>query len=153
MRPGATLRKVASGPEVVPERFVGTWERRADEEVPDTPTDLYNERLVITQGPIGAPVLRLEQSNPELDEETGERTGRTLTCASTGVLAGSGDLLLVGPMQLDADASDRECRQNSLNAAPSSPGVLRVERVDGKERLLSAPFGEDTSYAVFARKY
>ncbi|WP_236246223.1 serine/threonine-protein kinase [Streptomyces sp. CC210A] len=149
----ATLRKVESGPEVVPDRFVGTWERKAEEEVPDTPPDLYDERLVITQGPIGAPVLRLVQSNPELDEETGERTGRTLTCASTGVLAGSGDLVLVGPLQLDADASDRECRQNSLNAAPSSPGVLRVERVDGEERLLSAPFGEDTSYAVFARKY
>lgn len=147
----ATLRKVRAGDQTLSAGFSGVWERRAQEENPETPPDLFNERITLTRGPVGADFLRLEQTNPELDGETGERTGRLLNCTSTGILAAAGDVVVVGHLQLDEEASDRRCEPNSLSAVPSQALTLRLERKDLGDRLVVVPFGEDTEPSLFAR--
>ncbi|MFD4143846.1 serine/threonine-protein kinase [Streptomyces sp. NPDC058572] len=127
----STFRKSKSGPDIVPATFVGVWQE--DESGPEWgpgQADLFDRRVTITQGPVGAPLVRFDNTNPRTDEETGEPTGGSFHCAGTAVLAGVGTYLVAGPSTLDEAASDSECVES-----PASQ-YLRVDRFEGKERLL-----------------
>ncbi|TDF44868.1 serine/threonine protein kinase [Streptomyces sp. WAC05374] len=142
----ATFRKARSGPAVVPEAFLGHWKDVPNPDVSDPQQDLYSHEVIITQGPVGAPLVRFEQSFPRTDEETGEVLSGTVNCAETAVLGGAGNLLVLGPATVDAAASDREC------TASGSSNNLRIQRVQGKDRLLVYGMNADGEPGEFSKE-
>ncbi|MEV3990003.1 serine/threonine-protein kinase [Streptomyces sp. NPDC049837] len=142
----ATFRKARSGPSVVPKEFLGHWKDVPNPDVSDPHQDLYSHEVIITQGPVGAPLVRFEQSFPQTDEETGEPLSGTVNCAETAVLGGAGNLLVLGPATVDAAASDRECTASGASVN------LRVQRVDGKDRLLVYGMDADGEPGEFSKE-
>ncbi|QGV79408.1 serine/threonine-protein kinase [Streptomyces ficellus] len=144
----ATFRRARSGPEAVPAALVGHWDDVPHPDVADPNQDLYSHEVIITQGPVGAPLVRFEQSFPLTDEETGEPLpgGDTVNCASTAVLGGAGTLLVVGPATPDTAASDRAC---SPSGASSN---LRIQRVGGEDRLLLYGMDADGEPGEFSKE-
>ncbi|MFF8844928.1 serine/threonine-protein kinase [Streptomyces sp. NPDC015127] len=143
----ATFRRTASGPEAVPARFLGTWtEDESGAEWGPGQAELFERRVTVTQGPVGSAVVRFETTTPRTDETTGEPTGGTFQCASTAVLGGIGNLLVLGPPTSDEQASDPECTPDT------SSQNLRTDRFEGEERLLVYGMSADGEPGVYLRK-
>ncbi|MFF3288835.1 serine/threonine-protein kinase [Streptomyces sp. NPDC003023] len=143
----ATFHRSKSGPKALPPAFVGYWKQKFD--VLDAPPGYEDPRtfeMTVTQGPVGAPLVRFTENYPRTDDETGEETGDSVNCASTAVLGGVGDLVIVGPPTLDPGQSDPEC-----SPAGSSQN-LRIDRFEGKERLLMYGMSADGEPAEYFRK-
>ncbi|MFI6105917.1 serine/threonine-protein kinase [Streptomyces sp. NPDC051310] len=127
----ATFRKVRTASDIVPKAFLGTWKQAPHPEVPEAERDLYTSEITISQGPVGAPLVHFSDSYPKTDEGTGEPAGGSLNCASTALLGGAGNLVIIGPPTLDT-GSDAGCEEYGAGASQS----LRVDRFEGKDRLL-----------------
>ncbi|MER6613533.1 serine/threonine-protein kinase [Streptomyces xantholiticus] len=142
-----TFHRSKSGPRTVPPAFVGHWQQKFD--VLDAPPDYEDPRtfeMTVTQGPVGAPLVRFTENYPRTDDETGEQTGDMVNCASTAVLGGVGDLVILGPPTLDPGQSDPEC------SPAGSAQNLRIDRFEGKERLLMYGMSADGEPAEYFRK-
>ncbi|MGX6742679.1 serine/threonine-protein kinase [Streptomyces peucetius] len=143
----ATFHRSKNGPRTVPPAFVGHWQQKFD--VLDAPPDYEDPRtfeMTVTQGPVGAPLVRFTENYPRTDDETGEQTGDMVNCASTAVLGGVGDLVILGPPTLDPGQSDPEC------SPAGSAQNLRIDRFEGKERLLMYGMSADGEPAEYFRK-
>ncbi|MGN9791872.1 serine/threonine-protein kinase [Streptomyces sp. OZ13] len=142
----ATFHRSKNGPKAVPSAFVGHWRQKFD--VLDAPPDYEESRsfeMTVTQGPVGAPLVRFSENYPRTDEETGEETGDLVHCESTAVLGGVGDLVVLGPPQ-PAEGSDPECTPSG------SAQNLRTDRFEGKERLLMYGMSADGEPAEYVRR-
>ncbi|MFE7775313.1 serine/threonine-protein kinase [Streptomyces sp. NPDC057445] len=126
----ASFRRTRTGPQAVPTGFVGTWKQRFDEISAGDQAELWDNTVTVTQGPVGAPLVRIHESRPETDDTTGRPTGDTVNCSYTAVLGGVGNMLITGPPTLDISASTDGC------SPPGASQSLRVDRFEGKERLL-----------------
>ncbi|MEX0169753.1 serine/threonine-protein kinase [Streptomyces sp. LMG1-1-1.1] len=135
----ATFRKAPSGPAVVPARFLGHWSRIPAPEVYGKEDDRYTSEVTITQGPVGAPVISVIDGYPRTID--GVTTTEDWSCGTTAVLAGVGDMLVLGPSTRDATAWDRECQEGLSR-------FLVVDKLNGKDRLLAYPMldGEPNEY-------
>ncbi|MFJ2058603.1 serine/threonine-protein kinase [Streptomyces sp. NPDC087908] len=135
----ATFRKAPTGTEVVPARFLGTWSRIPAPEVYGENDDRYTSQVTITQGPVGSPVISVLDGYPRTVD--GVLLDEDWSCGTTAVLAGVGNLLVVGPATRDTNAWDRECREGLSR-------YLRVDKLNGKDRLLVYPMldGEPNEY-------
>jgi hypothetical protein len=143
----ATFHRSRSGPKAVPAAFVGYWKQRFD--VLDAPAGYEDSRafeMTVTQGPVGAPLVRLTESYPRTDDDTGEETGTVVNCASTAVLGGVGDLVVIGPPTPDPGQSDPECSPSG------SSQNLRIDRFEGRERLLMYGMSADGEPAEYYRR-
>ncbi|MFI9119464.1 protein kinase [Streptomyces bikiniensis] len=127
----ATFRKAPTGTSVVPARFLGEWQNVPRPEVYGDQDGRYGTWVTVTQGPVGTRVVRFRDVFPRLDEE-GAPTPETVSCGSTAVLGGSGNLLVVGPQVRDQGAWDPECAENGSS-------YLQVVRGKGEDRLLVYP--------------
>ncbi|GGW54837.1 serine/threonine-protein kinase [Streptomyces xantholiticus] len=142
----ATFHRSKNGPRALPPAFVGHWQQKFG--VLDAPPDHEDPRtfeMTVTQGPVGAPLVRFTENYPRTDDETGEQTGDLVHCESTAVLGGVGDLLVLGPPQLEP-GSDPECSPSG------SAQNLRIDRFEGKERLLMYGMSADGEPAEYFRK-
>jgi predicted Ser/Thr protein kinase len=142
----ATFHRSKNGPKAVPSAFVGHWRQKFD--VLDAPPDYEDPRsfeMTVTQGPVGAPLVRFSENYPRTDDETGEETGGLVHCESTAVLGGVGDLVVLGPPQLE-EGSDPECTPSE------SAQNLRADRFEGKERLLMYGMSADGEPAEYVRR-
>ncbi|MFB6530415.1 serine/threonine-protein kinase [Streptomyces sp. NPDC056399] len=135
----ATFRKAPTGTEVVPARFLGRWTRIPAPEVYGENDDRYTSQVTITQGPVGAPVLSVLDGFPRTVD--GVLLDEDWSCGTTAVLAGVGNLLIVGPATRDTNAWDRECQEGLSR-------YLLVDKLNGKDRLLVYPMldGEPNEY-------
>ncbi|WP_442817422.1 serine/threonine-protein kinase [Streptomyces sp. NBC_01216] len=138
----ATFRRVRSGADIVPAGFLGVWKSRQDPLVYGDNADRYGDEVTVSQGPVGAPLVRVRHSFPRLDDQGG-LTPDTVTCTTTALLGGAGGLLVTGPQTRDSDDWDPECGE-----APSQ--YLRLDRSQGEERLLMSPM-TDSDAAPFHR--
>ncbi|WP_351234900.1 serine/threonine-protein kinase [Streptomyces sp. NPDC002133] len=125
----ATFRRAKTGPQVVPAELVGRWKQHFDEISGGDQGETFNNTVTITQGPVGAPLVRFENSYPRTDPDTGQPVDGTVNCASTAVLGGAGGPLIIGPQTPDSGSWDPEC-------SPLPAQYLRADRFQGKERLL-----------------
>ncbi|MEU8525154.1 MULTISPECIES: serine/threonine-protein kinase [Streptomyces] len=140
----ATFRKARTGTDVVPAAFLGRWKQVPLAGTASADADRYDYRLTITQGPVGAQLVRLEQSNPRTDSE-GNLTGESYACHTTAVLGGTSPYLILGPEIRDPENWDaKDCAENGASN-------LRIERVDGKERLFVYSMQGDSEPGEFAR--
>ncbi|MFD3941329.1 serine/threonine-protein kinase [Streptomyces sp. NPDC058579] len=137
----ATFRKARTGTAIVPASYVGSWKMENDPLIYGENVDRYSDEVTITQGPIGAPVLRMQRGFPRLDDEGG-LTADTVTCTFTSLLAAAGPPLVIAPGTADVDASDRDCERVGTG------GYVTVDRFKGRERLLVYPMldGEPGEY-------
>ncbi|MEU4268090.1 serine/threonine-protein kinase [Streptomyces sp. NPDC026092] len=137
----ATFRKARTGTAIVPASYVGSWKMENDPLIYGENVDRYSDEVTITQGPIGAPVLRMQRGFPRLDDEGG-LTADTVTCTFTSLLAAAGPPLVIAPGTADVDASDRDCERVGTG------GYVTVDRFKGRERLLVHPMldGEPGEY-------
>ncbi|WP_435969243.1 serine/threonine-protein kinase [Streptomyces sp. Qhu_M48] len=135
----ATFRKAPTGTEVVPARYLGRWSRIPAPEVYGENDDRYTSQVTITQGPVGAPVVGVVNGYPRTVD--GVPTSEDWYCGTTAVLAGVGNLLIIGPTTRDGNAWDRECQEGLA-------GYLLVDKLKGKDRLLMYPMldGEPNEY-------
>ncbi|MFF8834233.1 serine/threonine-protein kinase [Streptomyces sp. NPDC015130] len=127
----ATFRKAPTGTAVVPARFLGRWRSKPMTEIYGDNDDRYRTEVTVTQGPIGTPVVRITDVFPRMNE-AGELTPDVVSCASTSVLAGVGDFLVIGPQVKEPGNTDSECPENGSS-------YVVVDRWEGKERLLVYP--------------
>ncbi|MFC8290140.1 protein kinase [Streptomyces sp. NPDC057242] len=136
----ATFRKAPTGTSVVPARFLGEWQNVPRPEVHGDLDGRYGTWVTVTQGPVGTRVVRFRDVFPRTDEE-GSPTAGTVSCGSSAVLGGSGNLLVVGPQVRDQAAWDPECAENGSS-------YLGIVRWKGEERLLVYPMldGEPGEY-------
>ncbi|MFF9013515.1 serine/threonine-protein kinase [Streptomyces sp. NPDC014870] len=137
----ATFRKARTGTAMVPAAFVGSWKMENDPLIYGENADRYSDEVTITQGPIGAPVLRTQRSFPRLDDQ-GAPMSDSVTCTFTSLLASAGPPLVISPGTADLDASDRDCERVGTG------GYVTVDRFKGRERLLVYPMldGEPGEY-------
>ncbi|MGW6392290.1 serine/threonine-protein kinase [Streptomyces sp. NPDC055103] len=135
----ATYRKAPSGPAVVPARFLGHWSRIPAPEMYGAEDERYTSEVTITQGPVGAPVISVIDGYPRTVD--GVTTTEDWACGTTAVLAGAGDMLVLGPGTRDTTAWDRECQEGLSRFAV-------VDKLKGKDRLLIYPMldGEPNEY-------
>ncbi|MER5961005.1 serine/threonine-protein kinase [Streptomyces sp. NPDC002057] len=135
----ATFRKAPTGTEVVPARYLGRWSRIPAPEVYGENDDRYTSQVTITQGPVGATVVGVINGYPRTVD--GVPTSEDWYCGTTAVLAGVGNLLIIGPTTRDTTAWDRECQEGLA-------GYLLVDKLKGKDRLLMYPMldGEPNEY-------
>ncbi|MFE5513180.1 serine/threonine-protein kinase [Streptomyces sp. NPDC056529] len=136
----ATFRKAPTGTSVVPARFLGEWQNIPRPEVYGDQDGRYGTWVTVTQGPVGTRVVRFQDVFPRTDEEGGTTAG-TVSCGSTAVLGGSGNLLVIGPQVRDQTAWDPECAENGSS-------YLGIVKWKGEERLLVHPMldGEPGEY-------
>ncbi|MEU3691017.1 serine/threonine-protein kinase [Streptomyces narbonensis] len=127
----ATFRKAPTGTAVVPARYLGRWRSKPMTEVYGDNDDRYRTEVTVTQGPIGTPVVRITDVFPRTND-AGEITTGVVSCASTSVLAGVGDLLVIGPQVKEPGNTDSECPENGSS-------YVAVDTWEGKERLLVYP--------------
>ncbi|WP_406059693.1 serine/threonine protein kinase [Streptomyces sp. NBC_01077] len=135
----ATFRKAPTGTEVVPARYLGRWSRIPAPEIYGENDDRYTSQVTITQGPVGAPVVSTLDGYPRTVD--GVLMDEDWSCGTTAVLAGVGNLLIVGPATRDTNAWDRECQEGLSR-------YLLVDKLNGKDRLLVYPMldGEPNEY-------
>ncbi|MFF0424105.1 serine/threonine-protein kinase [Streptomyces sp. NPDC004520] len=138
----ATFQRVKAGANVVPAAYVGTW-KQAPDTITQPEPDRWSYRVTITQGPVGAPLVRYEQSYPRADAE-GNYLSDDVDCASTAVVGGAGTLLVIGPETRDPDTWDPDCAENGS-------GNLRIVRYKGQERLQVYGMSADGEPAEFVR--
>ncbi|MFE2011821.1 serine/threonine-protein kinase [Streptomyces sp. NPDC059491] len=137
-----TFRRVEAGTDVVPAAYVGTWKQAPDTLTQPQP-DRWSYRLIVTQGPVGAPLVRFEQSYPRMDDQ-GNLLADDVDCASTAIVGGAGSLLVIGPETRDPDTWDSDCAENGSSN-------LRIVRYQGKERLQVYGMSADGEPAEFVR--
>ncbi|MGW1464597.1 serine/threonine-protein kinase [Streptomyces sp. NPDC002308] len=139
----SVFRRAASGPRAVPAAFLGYWKRAPVLEHGPRERRPYRYDLTVTQGPVGAPLIRYVSRAPKLDPDTGLPTVGPVACASAAVVGGAGELLVAGPDMLSAaDRSDPDCFSNGSQ-------YLRIDTFEGHERLLvhgMGAGGEPTAY-------
>ncbi|MFF8383907.1 protein kinase [Streptomyces kanasensis] len=140
-----TLRRVRSGPEVVPAKLVGDWKRIPFTELPPGQEDLYGSEITLSQGPVGAPLVRMRDTHPVLDDETALPTSGTVTCYRTAVVGAVGDVVVLGPPQLDEEQSDKDCERWTDSQS------LRITRVGGKEMLHTYSMAADGEPGEYVR--
>ncbi|MFH8713786.1 serine/threonine-protein kinase [Streptomyces zaomyceticus] len=135
----ATFRKAPTGTAVVPARFLGRWSRIPAPEVYGENDERYTSQVTITQGPVGTPLVGVINGYPRVVD--GVPTDEDWSCGLTSVLAGVGNLLIIGPHTRDTNAWDRECQEGMS-------GYIAVDRLNGKDRLLVYPMldGEPNEY-------
>ncbi|MEU4063276.1 serine/threonine-protein kinase [Streptomyces wedmorensis] len=135
----ATFRKAPSGPAVVPAKFLGHWSRIPAPEIYGKDDERHTSEVTITQGPVGAPVISVIDGYPRTID--GVTTSEDWACGTTAVLAGVGDMLILGPSTRDTTAWDRECQEGLSRHAV-------VDKLNGKDRLLLYPMldGEPNEY-------
>ncbi|MFC9591936.1 serine/threonine-protein kinase [Streptomyces sp. NPDC056944] len=138
----STFRRVEAGTDVVPAAYVGTWKQAPDTMTQPDP-DRWSYRLIVTQGPVGAPLVRFEQSYPRMDDQ-GNALTEDIDCAATALVGGAGSLLVIGPETRDPDSWDPDCVENGS-------GNLRIVRYKGKERLQLYGMSADGEPAEFVR--
>ncbi|MER7914018.1 serine/threonine-protein kinase [Streptomyces sp. NPDC096068] len=127
----ATFRKAPTGTSVVPARFLGEWQNVPRPEVYGDQDGRYGTWVTVTQGPVGTRVIRFRDVFPRTDED-GAPTPETISCGSTAVLGGTGNLLVIGPQVRDPAAWDSECAENGS-------GYLQIVKWKGQDRLLVYP--------------
>ncbi|MFJ7063969.1 serine/threonine-protein kinase [Streptomyces sp. NPDC101115] len=137
-----TFQRVPSGPAVVPAALVGTWKQSQDQ-VTQPEADRYTYQLTVTQGPVGAPLVRFDQSFPRTDKD-GNTTSQDVRCVATAVVGGAGNLLVIGPEVRDPETWDPECAENGS-------GNLRIVRYQGKELLHLYGMAADGEPGEFVR--
>ncbi|WP_426364636.1 serine/threonine-protein kinase [Streptomyces sp. E-08] len=138
----STFRRVEAGTDVVPAAYVGTWKQAPDTLTQPDP-DRWSYRLIVTQGPVGAPLVRFEQSYPRMDDQ-GNALAEDIDCAATALVGGAGSLLVIGPETRDPAGWDPDCVENGS-------GNLRIVRYKGKERLQLYGMSGDGEPAEFVR--
>lgn len=124
----STFQRVRTGAAVVPAALLGTWDQEPLAGPPPGGADRWVNRLTVTQGPVGAPLVRVEQSYPRTDAD-GNPTADNINCTATAVVGGAGPLLVVGPQTRDPDVWDPDCVEDGSTN-------LRIVRYEGKDRLL-----------------
>ncbi|MCX5391639.1 serine/threonine-protein kinase [Streptomyces sp. NBC_00094] len=127
----ATFRKAPTGTTVVPARFLGRWRSKPMPEIYGDTDDRFTTEVTVSQGPIGTPLVRITDVFPRTDAE-GQMTSDVVSCSSTAVLAGVGDLLVIGPQVSDAGTLDPECPENGSS-------YLVVDKWKGKDLLRVYP--------------
>ncbi|MFI6419569.1 serine/threonine-protein kinase [Streptomyces sp. NPDC050842] len=127
----ATFRKAPTGTAVIPARFLGRWRSKPMPEIYGANDDRFRTEVTVSQGPIGTQLVRFTDVFPRMND-AGEITTDIVSCGSTAVLAGVGDLLVVGPQAKDAGSSDAECPE-------AGSSYLVVDKWEGKDRLLVYP--------------
>ncbi|MET9671915.1 serine/threonine-protein kinase [Streptomyces sp. NPDC006482] len=127
----ATFRKAPTGTAVVPARFLGRWRSKPMPEVYGDKDDRFTTEVTVSQGPIGTALVRITDVFPRTDAE-GQMTSDVVSCSSTAVLAGVGNLLVIGPQVSDKGALDPECPENGSS-------YLAVDKWEGKDLLLVYP--------------
>ncbi|MFF0555555.1 protein kinase [Streptomyces sp. NPDC004266] len=138
----STFQRVKAGPDVVPAAYLGTW-KQAPDTVTQPEPDRWSYRITITQGPVGAPLVRFEQSYPRMDDQ-GNLLADDVDCATTAVVGGAGSLLVIGPETRDPDSWDPGCAENGSSN-------LRLVHWQGKERLQVYGMTADGEPAEFVR--
>ncbi|MER7620645.1 serine/threonine-protein kinase [Streptomyces sp. NPDC126503] len=138
----ATFRKVPAGPEVVPAAYLGSWRTEANTDVYGPQAERWSQELTVTQGPVGAPLVRHHTSSPRLSED-GTVTADVVNCTATAVLAGAGTTLVLSPQTRVPQAWDLECGEQESN-------FLVADRHQGRDRLLLYPMA-DSEPAEFFR--
>ncbi|MEV7276922.1 serine/threonine-protein kinase [Streptomyces sp. NPDC093111] len=124
----STFQRARTGAAVVPAALLGTWKLVPLGGISPPDADRWVNRLTVSQGPVGAALVRVEQSYPRTDAD-GNNTPETINCTATAVVGGAGPLLVVGPQTRDPDVWDPDCVEDvSTN--------LRIVRHQGKDRLL-----------------
>ncbi|MGW8763500.1 serine/threonine-protein kinase [Streptomyces sp. NPDC055815] len=139
----ATFQRVRTGTDIVPAAYVGRW-KQAPDTVTQPDPDRWSYELTITQGPVGAPLVRFEQAYPRMDDQGNQLSG-TVRCATTAVVGGAGSLLVIGPETRDPDTWDPDCAENGSSN-------LRIVRHQGKERLQVYGMSADGEPAEFVRE-
>ncbi|MFF7359990.1 protein kinase [Streptomyces sp. NPDC008125] len=143
----SVFRRAASGSRAVPAAFLGYWKRAPMPEPGPRERHLQQYDLTVTQGPVGAPLVRYVSRTPERDPDHGLPTADPVACASTAVVGGTGELLVVGPDMLSAaDRSDPDCFSNGSQ-------YLRIDTSEGKERLLVNGMGADGEPTAYYRAF
>ncbi|WSI71865.1 protein kinase [Streptomyces sp. NBC_01335] len=143
----SVFRRAASGSRAVPAAFLGYWRRAPMPELSRRERRLYRYDLTVTQGPVGAPLIRYVSRTPKLDPDTGLPNIAPVDCASTAVVGGAGELLVVGPDMLSAaDRSDPDCFSNGSQ-------YLRIDTFEGRERLLVYGMSADGEPAEYRRAF
>ncbi|MFE0640056.1 hypothetical protein ACFW2Y_00280 [Streptomyces sp. NPDC058877] len=137
-----TFQRVRAGADVVPAALVGSWTQDPDTVTQPEP-DRWSYRLTVSQGPIGAPLVRFEHSYPRMDDQ-GNLLAENVDCISTAVVGGSGTLLVIGPETRDRDVWDPDCAENGS-------GNLRIVQHQGKEELHLYGMDLDGEPAEFVR--
>ncbi|WP_432114324.1 serine/threonine-protein kinase [Streptomyces sp. S1] len=127
----ATFRKSPTGTSVVPARLLGEWRNVPRPEVYGDQDGRYGSWVTVTQGPVGTRVVRFRDVFPRTDED-GAPTPETISCGSTAVLGGTGNLLVIGPQVRDPAAWDSECAENGSS-------YLQLVKWKGEDRLLVYP--------------
>ncbi|WP_225798994.1 serine/threonine-protein kinase [Streptomyces sp. NK15101] len=138
----STFQRVKAGPDVVPAAYVGTW-KQAPDTVTQPEPDRWSYRVTITQGPVGAPLVRFEQSYPRMDDQ-GNLLAEDIDCAATAVVGGAGSLLVIGPETRDPASWDPDCAENGSSN-------LRIAHWKGQERLQVYGMTADGEPAEFVR--
>ncbi|MER5201786.1 serine/threonine-protein kinase [Streptomyces sp. NPDC002825] len=138
----ATFQRVRAGTDVVPTAYVGRW-KQAPDTVTQPDPDRWSYEVTITQGPVGAPLVRFEQGYPRTDDQ-GNQLSDDIRCATTAVVGGAGSLLVIGPETRDPDMWDPDCAENGSSN-------LRIVQYQGKERLQVYGMSADGEPAEFVR--
>ncbi|MGW5419575.1 serine/threonine-protein kinase [Streptomyces sp. NPDC003943] len=139
----ATFQRTAPGASVVPAALLGTWKQNPSTVTQPEP-DRWSYRLTVTQGPVGAPLVRFEQIYPRTDKD-GNLTSEDVHCTATALVGGAGGLLVIGPQTRDPDSWDPECvEEGSSN--------LRIVHYQGKELLHVYGMSADGEPGEFVRE-
>ncbi|MFF2775173.1 serine/threonine-protein kinase [Streptomyces sp. NPDC058052] len=125
----ATFHKARTGPEILPAEYLGRWRMKPLVEGPEA--DRYTDEVTVTQGAVGAAVLRVLSVYPRTDAE-GNQLADAVNCTWTAILASTTPPYVLGPMDLEPGA-DRECVRDD----PGS--YLTLTTYKGKEILQVYP--------------
>ncbi|MFI1811253.1 serine/threonine-protein kinase [Streptomyces sp. NPDC020422] len=139
----STFQRTRTGAAVVPAALLGTWKSKPLSEVPADEEGRWVNELTVTQGPVGAPLIRLEQNYPRTDDQ-GNTTSEDIHCIATALVAGAGPLLVVGPQTRDPEIWDPDCVEDGSTN-------LRIVRYQGKDRLLVYGMSADGEPGEYVR--
>ncbi|MFD9608019.1 serine/threonine-protein kinase [Streptomyces sp. NPDC059083] len=138
----STFRRVKAGTDVVPAAYVGTWKQAPDTMNQPDP-DRWSYRVTVSQGPVGAPLVRFEQSYPRMDDQ-GNALAEDIDCAATALVGAAGSLLVIGPETRDPGSWDPDCVENGSSN-------LRIVPYQGKDRLQVYGMSAEGEPAEFVR--
>nr|WP_240981921.1 MULTISPECIES: serine/threonine-protein kinase [unclassified Streptomyces] len=124
-----TFHKARTGAGILPAKYLGRWRMKPLVEGPAA--DRYTDEVTVTQGAVGAAVLRSLSVYPRTDEE-GNTLSDAVNCTWTAILAGTTPPYVLGPMVLEPGA-DPECVRDD----PGSYLVLTTYK--GEELLQVYP--------------
>ncbi|MCX5207279.1 serine/threonine protein kinase [Streptomyces sp. NBC_00237] len=140
----ATLKRAKAGAEAVPARFVGEWKNAPSKHRTPEEQDRYQTNMTVTQGPVGAPLVRIDESYPRTGDE-GQPVEGDVRCIRTATVGGVGNLVIVGPALLNPDESDAQCVTDLTSRS------LHIIRWEGKEMLQDYSMGTDSEPGEYVR--